>query len=117
MRFILIALIALVFAGCTKTQICDNAKKVTAAVTPVIAAAAECENPAAVEAWANSALVDVKLCEKQVATGPVGQFLCPYAYDAIHAALLKGLPAEAKCKKIPGEDTLKESFLAACTKI
>lgn len=118
MRFLLLFLMAFAFTACTKTQICDNAKKITATAAPALAAAAECEVPSEVEAWMNDILADVKLCEKPVVSGPIGEFLCPIAYDAVHKAILeKGFPPKAKCKKIPGEDALKPAFMGVCTKI
>jgi hypothetical protein len=118
MRILMLALAcALLFAGCTKKDLCDNAKKVTAVGAPILSAAAECEVPAEVETWMNDLLIQVKLCEQTVVQGPVGEFICPIAFEAIKAGALKGLPAAAKCKKIPNEESLKTLFMAQCLKI
>jgi hypothetical protein len=117
MKYVLSILALLFITGCTKKDLCDSAKKVTAIAAPIVATAGECENPAALETWLNDVLVQVKLCDQVAPSGPVGEFLCPIAFDAIKAAALKGLPADAKCKKIPNEESLKELFMVQCKKI
>lgn len=119
MKWILILVVACAaMVGCTRTAICDNAKKVTAMASPLIASEGDCEFPDEITKWLDEVvLVKVTLCPKVAPNGPLGEFVCPIAYGAIDSALKAGLPASAKCKKVPGGDALKGLFMPVCLKI
>jgi len=118
MRVLVVSIFLVILSGCTKTPepICKTVFKTSAAAANIIAAALQCESPAAITADISEQITSLGLCA-EIKQQSMSDLVCPSVSNFISATASASIPKEWKCPETTISDLIKTKIYNTCVKI
>jgi len=119
----LMSLVALVFlfTSCEKTvvmkPVCKVAVKTLHGVADGVADVLQCTNPSAIAADLAEPLYKMELCERTVASGMLGDIVCPQVSEFVVGLGVGSLPAAWGCSGGEVSVDVEKALLDGCKKV